>query len=61
MKFIYTEELLCGAMYKPVTTREIELTGDYETAFAVLGYKKMDEGRWFRRTAWNQCEVIKIK
>ena len=61
MKFIYTEYIKCGAMYKPVKTHEMELTGDYETAFAVLGYKKRGDGEWFMRTAWNMCEEIKFK
>ena len=61
MKFTYTELFKCGAMYKPVVTREIDLTGDYETAFAVLGYKKHGDGKWFKRTAWNYCETIEVK
>lgn len=60
-KLLFTEFLQCGAMYNPARTCDIDVSDDYESALVALGYKKLGNGVWSKRTAYNMIEIIKVK
>lgn len=62
MKLIFKTHIKSGGGYMVSEISVLDnTTSDYTQILEFLGYKLLDNGEWFMRTAYNECKTVEIQ